>query len=90
MTDQMTANDHRAAQAARRATVTVLGQPGTARLIRQSQLDALAKSATAAYTRSIGSTVAAGIAHHVGVVDQIGKSIAQAQAQRGLDVMLAR
>jgi hypothetical protein len=89
VTDQMTADDRRAAQTARRATVTLLGQPGTARLLGQAQMDALAKSASTAYVQSIGSAVAAGVAHQAGVVEQVGKSIARAQAQRGLDVVLA-
>lgn len=89
MTDQMTADQRRAAQAARRAAVTVLGQPGTARLIRQSQMDALAKSASASYAQSIGSAVAAGVAHQAGVVEQVSKSIAEAHTRRALDVRVS-
>lgn len=89
VTGQMTADDRRAAQAARRATVTVLGQPGTARLLRQAQFEAIGKAASAAYAQSIGSVVGAGGGYKIGVLDQVVRSIAQAHAQRGLNVMLA-
>lgn len=89
MTDQTTADDRRAAQAARRATVTVLGQPGTARLLRQAQIEVVGKAAAAAHAQTIGSAIGAGLSHQSKVFAQVGESVARAHAQRGLDVMLA-